>query len=162
MSSGEKSGGGINISAGGDVVGVGVSGSGNVIGKNVIVGSGTLTISPDKLASLPPTYASALQQFSSNLNSQMQSNQVPQQTVQDIGKELDQFVQAVGSVKPDTQPGVLAQKNLNTRFTGLAAKILGALPKTAQVVAAFTPLAPISGLIGESVQSLVEAIQKEV
>jgi uncharacterized Zn ribbon protein len=41
----------INIQgAGGDVFGVGVRGSGNVIGKNVVVGSGTINVSQQELS----------------------------------------------------------------------------------------------------------------
>jgi len=39
---------------------------------------------------------------------------------------------------------------------------LKVLPKTAETVAAFTPLAPFSRLIREATQSVIEAIQKEV
>ena len=56
---------GINISGTqGDVIGTGFSGSGNIIGKNIVVGSGTINISQQELAKIQdPEYARALKDF---------------------------------------------------------------------------------------------------
>jgi hypothetical protein len=139
-----------------------VSGSANVFRKNVVQGSGTLNIDEGQLAALPPEYADGLKQFTKSVSEQLQSNKVDQTKIEDINRQLDEFVKDLGGVKPDAGVGVLKQKSLNSRFTGLAGKILSALPKTAEVVTAFTPLLPFSRIIGESTQKLVEAIQKEV
>jgi hypothetical protein len=40
--------------------------------------------------------------------------------------------------------------------------VVKVLPKTVETVSALTPLAPFSKLIGEGVQQLVEAIQREM
>jgi hypothetical protein len=63
---------------------------------------------------------------------QLQSNKVDQTKIEDINRQLDEFVKDLGGVKPDAGVGVLKQKSLNSRFTGLAGKILSALPKTAE------------------------------
>ena len=36
----------------GDVIGVDVSGSGNVIGKNIVVGNGTINLDPERLSKI--------------------------------------------------------------------------------------------------------------
>jgi uncharacterized membrane protein YvbJ len=38
---------------GGDVIGVGVSSSGNIIGKNIVVGSGTINVNQQELSKIP-------------------------------------------------------------------------------------------------------------
>src|SRR5215217_1321713 len=44
----------VNIeNTGGDVFGVGVSGSGHTIGKNIVVGSGTISVSQQELGKIP-------------------------------------------------------------------------------------------------------------
>lgn len=53
----------------GDVIGVGVSGSGNVIGKNIVVGSGTINVSQTQLQQIPNEYATALESHFYSLNS---------------------------------------------------------------------------------------------
>lgn len=42
----------------GDILGVGLSGSGNIIGKNIVIGSGTIIVSEQEIAKIPvPEYA---------------------------------------------------------------------------------------------------------
>lgn len=51
---------------------------------------------------------------------------------------------------------------LISKFINIAKNVMTVLPKTTETVAAFTPLAPFSKLIGEATQRLIEAIQKEI
>jgi len=44
----------------------------------------------------------------------------------------------------------------------VAEGLMKILPKTAETIVAFTPLAPFSKLIGERVEEMVKAIQKGV
>src|SRR5690348_3372811 len=101
---------GVHITAGGDVMGGVVSGSGNVFRKNVVQGSGTLAIDEGQLAALPPEYADGLRQFTRRVNEQLQANRIDQRKVEDMDRELDEFVRDVGSIKPNADVGVLRQK----------------------------------------------------
>lgn len=146
---------------GGDVVGVGVSGSGNIIGKNVNI-SGTVSISNQQLQNMPSEYANSLKAFSESINQQLKANNVPSEKVKPIQESINELVKESEGIKPDQQIGVMNQSDLKSKFINVAKHVLKVLPKTTETVAAFTPLAPFSKLIGEATQHLVEAIQEEI
>ena len=154
----------INIQGtGGSVIGAGVRGSGNIIGENIVVGSGTINLSQQELSKIPiPEYASALKEFSQSINEQLKGKQIPKEQVQEINNNLNELAKEVQDVKPEEKVSMIKQKTVNSKFSIFAAKVLKVLPKTAETIAGFTPLAPFSKIIGESVQDLVEALQKDI
>jgi hypothetical protein len=143
---------GINIgNVGGDVIGIGVTGSGNVIGKNIV-------INKQQLENMPSEYAESLTKFIEELK---KYNISPEQA-KPIQDTLNDFTNEVEGIKPEEKVSTVKQKNINSKFSIFAEKVLKALPKTVETVSAFTPLAPFSKLIGEGVQQLIQAIQSEV
>src|SRR5205814_5654805 len=92
----------INIQGtGGDVFGVGVRGSGNVIGKNIVVGSGTINVSQQELGKIPvPEYANALKEFSESVNQQLKGRQIPEEKVKDINNNMNELAKEVQDIKP--------------------------------------------------------------
>jgi hypothetical protein len=143
---------GIHIdNAGGDVIGVGITGSGNVIGKNIM-------INKQQLQNMPSEYAESLAKFMQELKKYY----IPSEQTKSIQDSLSDFTKEVEDIKPQEKINTVKQKNLNSKFSIFAEKILKVLPRTAETVAAFTPLSPFSKLIGEEVQQLVQSIQKEV
>ncbi|HZI70267.1 MAG TPA: hypothetical protein VFD60_03805, partial [Nitrososphaeraceae archaeon] len=59
----------------GDVMGVGFSGDGNIIGKNITVGS--VGIGEQQLQKIPKEYADSLKAFTDAINQQFKANNVP-------------------------------------------------------------------------------------
>ncbi len=156
--------GSVNITGtGGDVIGAGVSGSGNVIGKNVVVGSGTISINQQELDNVTvPEYATALKNFSQNIDQHLAGKQIPQELIKEINQNLEEVVEEVKDIKKIDQPIAEVKKlDIKSKLFRIAKSVLNVLPKTAETVALFTPLAPFSKLIGEGSGYLVEAIQKE-
>jgi hypothetical protein len=147
----EKSAGGIHIgNVGGDVIGVGVTGSGNVIGTNIIVNR-------QQLQNIPSEYSESLKEFIKELN----KFNIPPEQAKPIQDSLNDFTEEIEDMKPEEKVDTVKQKSLNSKFSIFAQKVLKILPKTAETIAAFTPLAPFSKLIGEEVQQLVNVIQKD-
>jgi hypothetical protein len=143
---------GIQIgNVGGDVIGIGVTGSGNVIGKNIIVNK-------QQLENMPSEYAASLTKFIEEFN----KYNIPPEQVKPIQDSLTDFTKEVEGIKPEEKVSTVKQKNINSKFSIFAEKVIKALPKTVEIVSAFTPLAPFSKLIGEGVQQLIEAIQSEM
>ena len=156
-----ESNGGIHIgNVGGDVVGVGVKGSGNIIGKNISVGS--VSVNDQQLQKIPKEYADGLKAFTDAINQQFKSNNVPTDKVAEVQKNVDDFSKELEGVKPGQDPGIVKKSNLKTKLINIAKAALTILPKTLQVITAFTPLAPFSGLIGEDTQALIKAVQNEI
>jgi hypothetical protein len=154
---------GINISGThGDVIGVGVTGSGNITGKNIIVGDGTINASEQRLTEIQnDEYVTSLKEFSETLNSQLKGLQVSEEKVKSINKSIDELAIEVKDVKPEKQQGIdyVKQTNLEAKTANVIQKVLDVLPQTAETAATFTPLAPFSKLIGKGVQELVDAIK---
>jgi hypothetical protein len=143
---------GVHIgNVGGDVIGVGVAGSGNVIGKNIV-------INKRQLENVSSEYAESLTKFIE----EFKKYNIPPGQAKPIQDSLNDFTKEVEGIKPEEKVSTVKQKNINSKFSIFAEKVLNVLPKTVETVSAFTPLAPFSKLIGEGVQQLVEAIQSEM
>jgi hypothetical protein len=143
---------GVHIgNVGGDVIGVGVAGSGNVIGKNIV-------INKQQLENMPSEYAESLTKFIE----EFKKYNIPPEQVKPIQDSLNDVTKEVEGIKTEEKISTVKQKNINSKFSIFAEKVLKVLPKTVETVSAFTPLAPFSKLIGEGVQQLVEAIQREM
>ena len=56
---------------------------------------------------------------------------------------------------------MVKKMTLGARFAQAAKSVLKLLPKTAETIAAFSPLAPFGKLIGQGVEGIVEAMVKE-
>lgn len=151
----------INISGvSGDVIGVGVEGVGHTFGKNITVG--TININANQLKKMPGEYAKSLENFSKSANEQLKINKIPQEKVAPVQESINELAKEVEDVKPDEKISVVKKKNIDAKFTSVVEGLLKVLPKTAETIAAFTPLAPFGKLIGQGVEELVKTIQKEV
>jgi hypothetical protein len=146
--------------AGGDVIGVGVKGSGNIIGKNISVGA--VTVGDQQLQKIPKEYADSLKAFTDAINQQFKAYNVPADKVAEVQKNVDEFSKELDGIKPGLEPGVIKKTSLKSKLIDIAKTVLPILPKTLQVLTAFTPLAPFSGLIGEDTQILVKEVQNEI
>ena len=154
---------GINISGNkGDVIGVGVSGSGNVIGKNIVIGSGTINVNETEIQKTPDEYSKALKEFSENINEQLKGRQIPEDKVKSINSDISELAKEVEDVKPGQEEKVDYVKKLQVegKTASLVQKILEVLPEAAETASAFTPLAPFSKIIGKTVKNLIDAIRK--
>ena len=155
---------GINISGTQrDVIGFGFSGSGNIIGKNIVVGSGTINVSQQELAKIQgPEYARALKDFSENINQQLKGRQIPEEKVKEINTSLEELAKEVQDVKPgrEEQIDYPNQVNVESKTVSVVQKILNVLPEAAETAATFTPLAPFNKIIGKGVTQIVDAIAK--
>jgi hypothetical protein len=146
--------------ANGDVIGIDVSGSGNVIGKNITISS--LGLSNNQLQKIPKEYADSLKAFTDAINLQFKDNSIPSDKVAEVQKNVDEFSKELEGVKAGQELGIIKKTSLKSKFVNIAKAALTTLPKTLQVITAFTPLAPFSGLIGEDTQLLVQAIQNDI
>jgi soluble cytochrome b562 len=157
----------VNIEkTGGDVFGVGVSGSGHTIGKNIVVGSGTINVSETELQKIPNEYAQALKEFSENINQQLKGKQISEEEVKSINNNMNELAKEVEDIKPgkegkeEGEIDYVKQTQIETKTASLIQRVLTVLPEAAENIALFTPLAPISKLIGKGTQQIVDAIAK--
>jgi predicted nucleic acid-binding Zn-ribbon protein len=156
---------GINISGTqGDIIGTGFSGPSNIIGKNIVVDSGTINVSQQELSKIQdPEYARALKDFSENINQQLKGKQLPEEQIKSINTSLEELAKEVQDVKPgrEEQMDYPNQVNIESKTVSVVQKILNVLPEAAETAATFTPLAPFSKLIGRGITQLVDAIAEK-
>ena len=80
----------------------------------------------------------------------------------EVNNTITELVKETQGVKPDEEPKLLKQQKWRERFFKVLENILHILPKTAETIAIFTPLAPFSKLIGNTIEKVVEEVQKEL
>jgi rRNA maturation endonuclease Nob1 len=148
----------------GDVIGVGVSGSGHTIGKNIVIGPGTINVNEKELEKIPDEYADALKKFTESLNQQFKDQQIPKEQVQEINNTLEELTKEVEDVKPrerevEQEEKISPSKRriLNGKLGNVVQTVLKVLPTAAKIGSSlFAPLDPFSDLIGEKVQEVVD------
>jgi hypothetical protein len=156
---------GININGThGDVFGVGVSGSGNVIGENIVIGDGTINVSEQRITEIQNNeYSQSLKAFSETINEQLKGRAMPEEEVKSINKSIDELANEVKDVKPgqeeEEEIDYVKQTLIESKTASLIQKVLTVLPEAAETAATFTPLAPFSKIIGKGVQGIVDSIK---
>jgi len=148
-------------SVGGNVSGNIVAGNGNVVGENIKV-SGTIKINENDLEKVPEKYAESLKQFESTINKELTQNKIEPEKIEPVQESINELTKEVRDIPPTEEVPVHKKNKIGAKLAAVAEGLLKILPKTAETIAAFTPLAPFSKLIGEGVDAMVSAIQKEV
>ena len=161
MNEEEKQGVSISGVSDSDIIGAGVYGSGNIIGKNINVGDGTINVNEQKLAEIQNNeYAQSLKSFAETINKQLKGQQIPEEQVKSINKNIEELATEVKDVEPGKEEKIdyIKKTNIESKTANLIQKVLNVLPQAAETTATFTPLAPFSKLIGKGVQGIVDAI----
>ena len=153
---------GINISGNtGDILGVEVSGSNNIVGKNIVVGSGTISVKEERLYKLPTTYSESLNEFTEKINSELQGQKISEDEKKTINKDIDELAREVEDAgieegKENELPRP-KKRELNGKFGTVIKSVLKILPTAAKIgFSFFAPLAPFSDIIGEKVEDIVK------
>jgi hypothetical protein len=155
---------GIHISGNqGDVIGVGVSGSGNIIGKNIVVRSGTINANQTEIQNIPNEYAKAITEFSNSINERLKGRQISEEKVKSINNDLTELGKEAEGVESGKEDKVDYVKKLQVegKTASLVQKILDVLPEVAETAATFTPLAPFSKIIGKNIKNINDAVSKK-
>lgn len=150
----------IHISGvGGDVIGVNIKGTGNIVGKDIRI-SGTIGVTSQQMAQIPDEYTKGLQAFSEIVNQQLRTHNIPPEQVVPLQESIDELAKEVEHVKPDEKINYTKKATIKAKLAALAEGLLKILPKAAEITAAFTPLAPFSKCIGEGIEEIVKSVQE--
>jgi len=137
-------------------------GSDNIFGKNIVVGSGTISVSETQLEKSSNEYVQSLKSFSETINKQLEGLQIPEEQIKSINESVNELAKAVKDINPGKEKEIdyVKQTIVESKTATLVQKVLNVLPQAAETAATFTPLAPFSKLIGKGVQGIVDAIKK--
>jgi len=134
--------GSINISnVQGIVSGINYDWTGNIVGENIVVEPGIITINKRELANMPNGYAECIKTFSEVLSAQLKSSQLPKDQAQSIIQNINELADVIEDVKPEAEKELDYEKQKNIPKTwDLIKRILNVLPQTAETGVIFTPL----------------------
>jgi predicted nucleic acid-binding Zn-ribbon protein len=145
----------INIqNTGGNVTGVGVTGSGNLIGEQI-------TINKTTYNNLEPDFKKSLDEFLAMINKHCQTLE------EDKKMLLKESIDLLAGEAQGLKPGELIQDEekkdeIKSKQITLAEKIVTYLPDVAESIASVTPLAPFSKVIGEGTGYFAEWIREKL
>jgi hypothetical protein len=94
------------------------------------------------------------------INQQFKANNISPDKVAEVQRNVNEFTKELEGIKPGQYPGIVKKSNLKSKLLNIAKAALPILPKLA--LSAFTPLHTFNPLIGEDIQTLVQAVQKEI
>lgn len=153
--SGENNKNSISIqNTGGDVFGVGVSGSGNIIGKQITVNQATYN-------KLEPDFRSSLDDFLELVNKH--SEELAEDQRSSIKESVDALAKSAGGLKTaQVVEDEQKKEEIKSQQMSLADKIANYLPNVAESIALVTPLAPFSKVIGEGTGYFAEWIRRKL
>ena len=118
-----------------------------------------LTLSNSQLDKVQKEYATPLKEFLEKFNETIKENSLEPQKIAEIQTDLNEFAKELEDATPTS--GITKKESIRGKFFSLAKKSVKYLPKAIQLAASFTPLAPLTPLIGEAAEKIVEAIQQE-
>lgn len=139
---------------GGDVIGVDVSGSGNIIGKEI-------TVNKTAYNKLEPEFRDSLAEFLALINKHGKTLSEEQR------RSLKESIDSLAKVSEGVKTGQVIQDQqkkdeIKSQQITLADKIVYFVPKVAESIALATPLAPFSEVIGEQTGYFAEWIRKKL
>lgn len=143
--------------SGGEIIGVGTSGTGNIVGREVHI-AGSVQVSTAAAQGAPDEYARSLQEFTTALNQELQAAQVPPEAVAPVQASVDALVKEVAEVAPGEPVSGLKKRSIGTALAAVAHGLLKVLPNAARTLVAMTPLAPFGALIGEGLDAIVASV----
>ncbi len=154
---------GIDISGNsGDVIGVGISGDGNIIGKNITIG-GSININKNILDNTDPQFKNSIEEFEKIINEKLKGIPVPEDSKKSLQENVEKLAKEVKDVKPDQ---VLQDEDkvdsIKSYMINIADKIVELSPDIAESIASITPLAPFSKVIGKGTGFIADRIKKKL
>ncbi len=153
----------INISNNtGDTIGVGVSGDGNIIGKNITIG-GSIIINKNILNSIDPRFKNSIGEFEKIINEKLKVIPVPEDSKKYFQENVEKLAKEVKDVNPYQ---VLQDEDkadsIKSYLINITDKIVELSPDIAESIASMTPLAPFSKVIGKGTGFIAERIKKKL
>ena len=143
-------------------MGVGVNGTGNVIGKTMVVDQGTINVTEKQLQKISSEYANALKDFSTNISQRLKGRQIPENVTKQINSSLDELAKEIEDIKYQEKVSPAKARILNALVTEVVHEVVNALPLGTNITSTFAPLTQFNGLIGESVEKIVaDLVQSE-
>lgn len=155
-----------SVSAGRDISGKVFTGDieGGVIiddSKNKSTTISSISIDNKYLTKMPPEYAEGLKKFSETVNNNLQRENVDSDAIAQLQENTNEVAKELADIKQGEVVKFNKKTGIRAKLAKMAENLVKMSPKIAQTVINFTPLAPLSGLIGEAFENMVKAVLDE-
>ena len=144
---------------GGDVVGSGFQGSVQGFIAHTLTVHGDMGVGG--AGGAPNEYVQGVQAFARQVDEQLQTASAPPEAVKPLQEATAELAQEAAKMEPEQPVSVSRKMNVRAKLYAVAEGLLRVVPRTAEAVAALTPLAPFSKLIGEGLEEVVTAVAGE-
>jgi hypothetical protein len=116
----------------------------------------SITINKEYLQKMPSEYAASLEQLTDRINEDIKKEKLPPEKVAPLQESANDLAKELSDVKqPQTVP--FEKKNsIGSKLVKFGKEVAKASPTIARAVIGMTPLAPVSGLVGEAFEKIVE------
>src|SRR5215207_1578632 len=84
----------------------------------------------------------AFKEFTEKINEQIKRNSMVPEQVEPIRGSINELAKETEAISHNEEPSILKQQSWKEKFFRVLKNVLPVLPKTAETIAAFTPLAP--------------------
>lgn len=151
----------INVSGNqGDVIGLGIQGDANVIGKNISI-TGDIAVNNNNYNNLAPEFKNSLNELLVLLNKE--SGHLPKEQKKSFSEIIDKLAKEYQSIKPDEEIKDEDKKDdAKSKLIMLVEKLVDLMPDVAKSITLITPLAPFSKVIGKGTGYFGDLIKKKL
>jgi hypothetical protein len=136
----------------------------NYSGTTEVNVADSITVNKEYLQSMPPEYAVSLEHLMNRINEELKKEKIPPDKVAPLQESANELAKELSDVKqPQPEKVPFDKRNtIGSKLVKFGKAVATASPTLARIVVGMTPLAPISGLVGEAFDKIVEhALEEE-
>ena len=143
-----------------DIIGIGIQGDANIIGKNISIG-GDISVNKNKYENLAPEFKSSLEDFLAIVNKKRE--QLTEEQRKSFSETMDKLANEYQLVKPDDEIKDDDKiDDIKSWLRSIAEKVVDLMPDVIESIASVTPLAPFSKSIGKGASYFGDLIKKKL
>jgi hypothetical protein len=133
----------------------------NYSGTTEVNVADSITVNKEYLQRMPQEYAESLEQLTTKINEELKKEKVPPEKVAPLQESANDLAKELSDVKQSQSVSFEKKHSITDRFIKFSKAVARASPTIARTVVGMTPLAPISGLVGEAFEKIVENTLEE-
>jgi hypothetical protein len=128
----------------------------NYSGTTEVNVADSITINKEYLQKMPQEYATSLEQLTQKINEEIKKEQLPPEKVAPLQESANELAKELSDVKQPPAVPFEKKNTIGSKLVRFGKAIARASPTIGRIVIGMTPLAPISGLVGEAFDKIVE------
>jgi hypothetical protein len=133
----------------------------NYSGTTEVNVADSITINKEYLQRMPQEYSASLEQLTNKINEELKKEKVPPEKVAPLQESANELARELSDVKQHEKVPFEKKNTIGSKLVKFGKAIATASPTIARIVVGMTPLAPVSGLVGEAFDKIVEDAMKD-